>query len=795
MAIIRNILVRVGADINPMQKNMAKAQNVLGSFNAQQKKALYSMNANMKTLMAGAGAGAAGVSGTMVVAKTAAVALAAAAAAAFAVVSVKGVKSAMEYESSMQQVNRIMGANAAGFVQWANTQASAYNMSRLEAVKYGAVYGNLMSSITSSQAKAADYTTQLLKASAVVASATGRDMTDVMERIRSGLLGNTEAIEDLGINVNVAMLQSTETFKKFANGKSWDQLDFRTQQQIRLFAILEQSTSKFGTDVYKNTASGLTQFTSLLKDAQLNLGQAFLPIVQVVTPVLISFAQNIKYVTSVFAQFMQALFGTNSQQAQNAKAASQAAAAQTKLGKATKAAGAAAKGSIAGFDEINQLQESLAGNAADAAGAMGDTATSMPTAAQGDTGTSLIPQGVLDFANKVREALQPIGGYFAELGGYFKTFWANIQPALQPIIDFIVRVFTPVWQGMVAIIGVVFNTIKGMIQGALQIIQGVIEVFSGLLTGNWSMLWQGIKDILSGAWTIVKVVFEGAIKIIEIAWASFTQVLFVVWETVWSAISSFASTAWEALKNLAISVWTIIATFLSTTWEGIRISAVTKWTAISTFFSTTWMGIRNGAITAWDNIKTSLSGTWDWLSTRASEVFSNIKNSIITAFSTVKDAIWNIWDGIKNSIKNSINFIVETINSFIRRINSISISIPAVIVAGVTLFDGASLSFPHIPEIPQLAKGGIIGSPTLAMIGEAGKEAVVPLEDTSFVDTLASAIGTAVLNAMQFSQQPGNQFQQGQAVFNLDGSQFARAIIPLINKEQSRQGPMAIQGV
>ncbi|MHB8077425.1 MAG: hypothetical protein ACYDGZ_27260, partial [Desulfosporosinus fructosivorans] len=205
--------------------------------------------------------------------------------------------------------------------------------------------------------------------------------------------------------------------------------------------------------------------------------------------------------------------------------------------------------------------------------------------------------------------------------------------------------------------------------------------------------------------------------------------------------------------------------------------------------------IKSGAITTWDNIKTSLSGAWDWLSMRANEAFNNIKNSIITAFSTVRDAIWSIWDGIKTSIRNSINFIVETINSFIRRINSIEINIPVVNIPFIGPVGGGTVRFPQIPEIPQLAKGGIIGSPTLAMIGEAGKEAVLPLENTSFVDTLASAIGTAVLNAMQFSQQPNNQTQQGQAVFNLDGAQFARAIIPLVNKEQSRQGPMAIQGV
>ena len=61
-----------------------------------------------------------------------------------------------------------------------------------------------------------------------------------MFRIRSGLLGNTEAIDDLGIEVKVAMLEVTDAFKQISNGRSWEQLTFYEQQQIRTLAILAQ---------------------------------------------------------------------------------------------------------------------------------------------------------------------------------------------------------------------------------------------------------------------------------------------------------------------------------------------------------------------------------------------------------------------------------------------------------------------------------------------------------------------------------------------------------------------------
>ena len=215
----------------------------------------------------------------------------------------------MKVESAIQQIKRTMGESSNQFLKWANDGALAFNMSKSDALNFGAIYSNLVSTFAKDSNQAMSYTTDLLKASSIIASGTGRTMEDVMERIRSGLLGNTEAIEDLGINVNVAMLESTDAFKRFANGKSWDQLSFQTQQQIRLFGILEQTSSKFGGEVFNNTNSSLQQLVAVLKDVALNIGNAFLPIVNWIIPVLTNFAMSLRNVTSYVATFMQVLFG------------------------------------------------------------------------------------------------------------------------------------------------------------------------------------------------------------------------------------------------------------------------------------------------------------------------------------------------------------------------------------------------------------------------------------------------------------------------------------------------------
>lgn len=191
---------------------------------------------------------------------------------------VVGVQSAAKQEAAMQQVDKIYGDAADTIKNFAENTAISFNMSTSEAYKYAQIYGNLIQSITDDQAENAQYTQQLLEASSVIASATGRTMEDVMDRIRSGLLGNTEAIEDLGVNVNVAMIESTDSFKKFAGDKSWRQLDFQTQQQIRLFAILEQTTKKYGDEVNKNTASDIQKLTAKFTNLTSKLSKKLLPI-------------------------------------------------------------------------------------------------------------------------------------------------------------------------------------------------------------------------------------------------------------------------------------------------------------------------------------------------------------------------------------------------------------------------------------------------------------------------------------------------------------------------------------
>jgi hypothetical protein len=372
-----NFIVRGGADFSGIKKELTKTQTQFEGF---QTKISKTMNL-VKTALAGLAVGK---------------------------LVKDSVQAAMSVESSMNQISRTMGGNSKEFNNWAQNQSKAFGMARSEAFKYGAVYSNLISGFTSGTAETEKYTTQLLQASAVISSATGRTVEDVSERIRSGLLGNTEAIEDVGIYAQVAMLKSTDAFKKMANGRTWDQLTYYEQQQIRIMSVLEQANEKYGNSLANTTATKQQMFIASLKNIQLNLGQAFLPIYNTILPILTSFANKIENITAHLAAFSQSLFGKSTQyQVNNTSSAIDGqTSAVTDLGNATEAAGKKANKALAGFDELNVIGSSSSSGSGAGSGTGGSGGT-------GGGSSSITPvENVVDSSalkslEKFKDAIKP----------------------------------------------------------------------------------------------------------------------------------------------------------------------------------------------------------------------------------------------------------------------------------------------------------------------------------------------------------------------------------------------------
>ena len=730
------------------------------------------------------------------------------------------IKSAMRVESAIQQITRTMGESTNQFLKWSKANALAFNMSQSDAMNYGAIFSNLVSTFSNGTQQTLQYTTDLLKASSIIASGTGRTMEDVMERIRSGLLGNTEAIEDLGVNVNVAMLQSTEAFKRFANGKSWDQLSFQTQQQIRLMAILEQTSNKFGGEVFSNTNSSLQQFVAVLKDVALNIGNAFLPIMNVVMPILTNFAMGLRTVTGYIAAFMQTLFGYKpSNKTGVGGATGQVNAlgnAATKTGEKAKKAQKEVNRLLGGFDEINVLSKNSNSDS-------GGSGTNTPT-----TGG-----GVLDFSNA--EILEPDTSGLESAVAKFKTIFApvvesfeNLKESLKPFIDNIVENLKWFWDEILVPFGTwtiseIIPEFFNILAGVLDILNPIIDVFQEL--GAW--LWDGFLQPIA-SWTggiIVTVLGEiadvlsnigdwmkehkGVIEAITIVVGSFALAWGLVngamkiWNIgvgLWNSIGLIATGVTigftSAMKFLtgpiglviaAIGAVIAIVVLLIKNWDKVKEVASNVWNSVQETWNkvATWFDVNvvqpvsNFFSDMWEGIKKSASDAWDWilgLFSKGGKVFSGIVG-----------AIGDVFKKIVNSIIGGINKVIAIP---FNKINGLLNKIRDVEVLGFTPFDGFWGYNPlPVPRIPMLAKGGIVDSATLAVIGERGKEAVMPLENnTGWISLLADKL------AFRMPQGGNSSYPSGplSIILEISGTELGRVVIDNMNKLFRQEGKILL---
>lgn len=743
------------------------------------------------------------------------------------------VQSAMQVEASLQQVARTMGESTQSFLKWAETNALSFNMAQSDALKFGATYSNLVSSFLNDTSQITGATTELLKASSIIASATGRTMDDVMERIRSGLLGNTEAIEDLGVNVNVALLETTEAFERLANGKSWSQLSFQTQQQIRLMAILEQTSSKFGNEVFQNTNSSLQQLVAILKDVALNLGNAFLTIANVVIPLLSKMAMWLRTVTSYFAAFMQTLFGYSPKaNAGITGTATSSTSAVNSLGDSLDSAGTSAdktkkklQNLLGGFDELNTISfdTSDSGSSGGSAGAsgIGDSGVDFGSLGNwdgydlGEPDTS----GIVRAAEKVKEVFRKIARFISDHK------------------EIILAVVGGLAAGIATYLGI--NAIGGV--GALSTAFGLLPIYIAEACSGVIGAVTGIIAGISWPAVAIAVLVGGIVASFIYLWQTsddFRQSLIDGWNNLVSIITPLVQAVVTIFKTLGDMFWTflkpiivIFADFFVTCVDNIVQVVMAFWNNIMApfvqFFADCVKKLVDGIAEIWRSWKptieligniliaiwnTTLKPFINWLGGAFINVFKSLGNYIKPILNDLKrtfnglvdfvtgvftgnwrkawqgivDIFGGIFGGIVNIAKTPINAVISLINKAIGSLNKISVDIPDW-VPGV----GGQKFGVNIPKIPMLARGGMIGSPTLAMIGEAGyNEAVVPLDRDA---KALSMIAELLAEKMPQSTATGSNdsFGGGDLILMIDGSVIGKVALQQLRKMQ-RQGNITL---
>jgi len=244
----------------------------------------------------------------------------------------------------------------------------------------------------------------------------------------------------------------------------------------------------------------------------------------------------------------------------------------------------------------------------------------------------------------------------------------------------------------------------------------IIEIWESL--GDWlSEKWDAIKEYFIEKWTAVKEWFKKL-------WKSLSDWFW----NILSKIGNFFKNVWNWISTTFWNVLTKIGTFLKNTWNSLSIWFLNILTKIGTFFREKWESLKEWFGEKLNSIYEFFKNIWNTLSNWFSDKLNKIATFFSDTWNSIKETARSVWEGIKDVIKGAINGIIELINKLIRAWNKLSFKVPTINIPFLGTFGGQSINVPTISEISPLAKGGIVRKPTLAMIGERGPEAVVPLD-------------------------------------------------------------------
>lgn len=327
----------------------------------------------------------------------------------------------------------------------------------------------------------------------------------------------------------------------------------------------------------------------------------------------------------------------------------------------------------------------------------------------------------------IKEHWQQICDFFSMIGTWI---YDNV---IKPVAD----LFVGLWNGIVTGVTTAINAVKSFLSTIAMwiytnVIQPVVNFFMTYIYPFIEKIAEIVAKIIEIVVTLVSVGVQFLVsKFLE----------FVNWinTNVVQPVIQFFTDLWNGI----VSVFSTIAEWFTTQFNNAVNGIKTAFSVVGSFFSSVWSNIKS----IFQNVASWFGGIFQQAVTKIKTFFSplaswfrGVWNKITSVFKTIGTAIS---DAISGAVKGAINRVLSgaarIINGFISAINTA--------IGAINSIPGVSISKLSKMSVPQLAKGGIIESPTTALIGEAGTEAVVPLENnTEWIGNLASMIVGEIRN-------------------------------------------------
>lgn len=318
----------------------------------------------------------------------------------------------------------------------------------------------------------------------------------------------------------------------------------------------------------------------------------------------------------------------------------------------------------------------------------------------------------------------------------FRNFWINLWETVSTWVE---------------------KTVKDIVNWFKQAWSDIKNAFNTAISWIREKIIQPIANFYN-KWIrpVIEKIIEIITKCVEIIINLYVGLYNLLVDKVIKPIAEWVSKTVGNIKDWIKGAVNTIKGWFSDLWSKIK----EIFSPVANFFKEIWNKAYNAVKTVFSPIVDFFGGIWDKIKNKFSKLGTSIGDAISSA---VKSGI----NGVISLIERTINTAISLINGAIRLIN---------------LLPGVNVSYVQKLRMPRLAKGGIVDSATIAMVGEQGKEAVVPLENnTEWMDKLADRLAARMASPTRVS-------------LNVDGKELGWATINSINNitKQSGNLPLAV---
>ena len=383
----------------------------------------------------------------------------------------------------------------------------------------------------------------------------------------------------------------------------------------------------------------------------------------------------------------------------------------------------------------------------------------------------------------------------------------------------VVQSISSTWEQIKQSASTTWESIKKTVSDSWE---GIKEAFAP--AGEWfKQLWGSFSTTAQEVFYNIGVFGNGCVEIVKLGFAELNEwFISTVWEPIkegasnlWNDISTSVTNTIAQLKESISEIWTELVTFITTSWEELKTSFAESLATIMDYLTVNvieplkelftpvyeWFkenvidkvveGITQGFETAvelagvcWEGIKEIFSNVGDWFKEKFTEAVDAVKG----AFASLGDAIPKLPELIKQAFTDIANTIIScinnAINNAIEKVNSLINSIRNIGVFGAHPFSGMTQI--TAPQIPKLASGGVLTSPTTVTVGEyagASNNPEIVSPKSLMLETMREA-NLDLINAV-FSM--GTKISKAVEDKNLDVYMDTTKVTRKISREQEYQ--------